>query len=50
MPDLVAVDVVDRATSPREIEVVLADGTRVRAAHDTPVERLVALVQALRSC
>jgi hypothetical protein len=50
MPDLVAVDVVDRVEQAREIEVVLADGLRVRVAHDTSLERLVAMVQALRSC
>ena len=49
-PDLVAVDVVGRDAPPREIEVVLADGVRVRVAHDVSLERLVAMVQALRSC
>jgi len=50
MPDLVAVDVVDRVEPALEIEVVLADGLRVRVAHDTSLERLVAMVQALRTC
>jgi len=49
-PALVAVDVVGRDAPPREIEVVLADGVRVRVAHDVSLERLVAMVQALRSC
>ena len=48
-PGLVAVDVVDGSTL-REIEVVLADGLRVRVPHSTSLERLVAMVQALRSC
>jgi hypothetical protein len=50
VPDLVAVDVVDGDAPPKEIEVVLADGVRVRVAHDMSLERLVAMVQALRSC
>jgi hypothetical protein len=50
LPDLVAVDVVDRVEPAREIEVVLADGVRVRVPYSTSLERLVAMVQALRSC
>lgn len=50
VPDLVAVDVVDGGAPTREIEVVLSDGVRVRVAHDMSLERLVAMVQALRSC
>jgi transposase-like protein len=51
MPGLVAVDVVGEAMPPqREIEVVLADGVRVRVPYSTSLERLVAMVQALRSC
>lgn len=50
VPDLVAVDVVGGGAPPREIEVVLADGVRVRVAYDVSLERLVAMVQALRSC
>lgn len=49
-PELVAVDVVGRESPAREIEVVLADGVRVRVAYDVSLERLVAMVQALRSC
>jgi len=49
-PGLVAVDVVDEASPAREIEVVLADGVRVRLPYSTSLERLVAMVQALRSC
>jgi hypothetical protein len=50
LPDLVAVDVVDRVEPAREIEVVLADGVRVRVPYSTSLEQLVAMVQALRSC
>jgi hypothetical protein len=41
---------VDRVEPAREIEVVLADGVRVRVPYSTSLERLVAMVQALRSC
>lgn len=47
-PGLVAVDVVGEPA--REIEVVLADGVRVRVPYSTSLERLVTMVQALRSC
>lgn len=45
-----AVDVVGEAQSASEIEVVLSDGVRVRVPRDVLTERLVELVQALRSC
>ena len=46
----VAVDVVGPAASTSEIEVLLADGMRVRVPRDVAIVRLVELVRALRSC
>jgi transposase-like protein len=46
----VAVDVVGAAASTSEIEVLLADGMRVRVPRDVAIARLVELVRALRSC
>ena len=46
----VAVDVVGAAPSTGEIEVLLADGVRVRVPRDVAIARLVELVRALRSC
>jgi transposase-like protein len=46
----VAVDVVGTAATTSEIEVLLADGMRVRVPRDLAIARLVELVRALRSC
>lgn len=46
----VAVDVVGSAPSTSEIEVLLADGVRVRVPRDVALARLVELVRGLRSC
>jgi hypothetical protein len=49
-PGFVAVDVVGDTQGVGDIEVVLADGCRVRLPRDTTTMHLVELVRALRSC